>query len=55
MRKLPFETTSSMHNDFQKGGKTEYQSITEYITNLGNQFNIPTPHFDNITKNFIEK
>lgn len=55
MKKLPFETTSSMHSDFKKGGRTEYRSLTEYVTLLGEELNIPTPQFDKIVTEFKER
>ncbi|MDP2387827.1 MAG: 2-dehydropantoate 2-reductase [Bacteroidota bacterium] len=53
MGKLPFETTSSMHSDFKKGGKTEYRSLTEYVVKCGNELNIETPGFDRILEGFL--
>lgn len=50
MEKLPFETTSSMHSDFQKGRKTEYQSLTEYVCLAGQAMNIATPTFNLILR-----
>jgi ketopantoate reductase len=44
-----------MHHDFKKGGKTEFQSLTEYISIAGSQENIATPTFDLITKAFVER
>jgi len=43
MGKLPYETTSSMHSDFQRGGKTEYHSLTAYVMKLAefHALNIP--------------
>lgn len=46
MRSLPPATTSSMHSDFQKGGKTEMESLTGYVVRLGKELGIPTPGFD---------
>lgn len=48
MKRMPFETTSSMHSDFLKGGKTEYRSLTEYIVKLGKELNIETPEYSKI-------
>jgi 2-dehydropantoate 2-reductase len=55
MEKLPYETTSSMHSDFQKGGKTEYRSLTEYVVKLGKELNIKTPVYEKILKELIDK
>lgn len=52
MEKLPFETTSSMHSDFQKGSRTEFRSLTEYVAILGDKLNISTPLFDKIVSEF---
>jgi 2-dehydropantoate 2-reductase len=51
MEKLPYETTSSMHSDFQKGGKTEYRSLTKYIVRLGKELSVETPLYEKITEN----
>lgn len=48
MKTLPYESTSSMHSDFQKGNLTEYQSLIEYVSLLGQKLNIKTPTFDKI-------
>ncbi|MDP1728295.1 MAG: 2-dehydropantoate 2-reductase [Bacteroidota bacterium] len=53
-KSLPYDTITSMHRDFRKGGKTEYVSITEYVTNWGKRLNIKTAAFDKILKSFIE-
>lgn len=45
MERMPYETTSSMHTDHQKGGITEYRSLTEYIVNEGNKLNVETPEY----------
>lgn len=52
MKKLPFETTSSMHRDCQKGGRTEYISLTEYVSRQGKLLHIPTPAFDAMLEKF---
>ena len=52
---LPFETTSSMHSDFQKGNKTEVDSLTGYVTWLGRKLNIATPVYDTILNALKEK
>jgi 2-dehydropantoate 2-reductase len=46
MTRMPYETTSSMHSDFQKGGRTESGSLTEYVVNEGKQLGIPTPAYE---------
>ena len=43
---LPYETTSSMHSDYQSGkGKTEVHSLTGYVVKEGQQLNVPTPTY----------
>ncbi|NUM82233.1 2-dehydropantoate 2-reductase [bacterium] len=43
MATLPYDTTSSMHSDFKKGGRTEIDSLTGYVVTLGKELGIPTP------------
>ncbi|MBC5775073.1 2-dehydropantoate 2-reductase [Pontibacter sp. KCTC 32443] len=45
MAKLPYETTSSMHSDYQKGKNTEVDSLTGYVVKLGQQLQIPVPTY----------
>lgn len=52
---LPFETTTSMHSDFQKGNKTEVDSLTGYVTRLGRKLNIATPMYDTLLNALKEK
>ena len=42
---LPFETTSSMHSDFKKGGKTEVETLTGYVVRLGEKTGVATPTY----------
>ena len=55
MESLPFESTTSMHSDFQKGGRTEYISITGYAVKLGDDLGIDTPLFDRILQDFEKR
>ncbi|MDQ3142756.1 MAG: 2-dehydropantoate 2-reductase [Bacteroidota bacterium] len=55
IKNLPFDATSSMHHDFQKGGKTEYRSLTEYVTLKGVKVSVATPQFDVILADFIAR
>lgn len=50
MAKLPYETTSSMHSDYQKGKATEVDSLTGYVVKLGKQLNTPTPTYKQLYK-----
>lgn len=49
---LPYSATSSMHNDFLKGGKTEFQTLTEYVIISGLRLGVPTPAFDFIMSTY---
>ena len=42
---LPYETTSSMHSDFKKGGKTEVETLTGYVVRLGQKTGVATPAY----------
>ena len=55
MESLPFESTTSMHSDFQKGGRTEYLSITGHAVKLGDDLGIDTPLFDRILLDFEKR
>jgi 2-dehydropantoate 2-reductase len=50
MERMPYETTSSMHSDHLKGGKTEYRSLTEYVVNEGKRLNVPVPEYEKVLK-----
>ena len=43
---LPPETTSSMHNDFQRGHKAEVHSLTGIVSDLGKETGVSTPTYD---------
>lgn len=55
MKRLPFETTSSMQRDFEKGRRTEYQSLTEYVSFMGKRLKVKTPTFDKLTEEFKKR
>ena len=40
---LPLEATSSMHADFQRGGRNELESLTGVVVRLGKEHGVPTP------------
>ncbi len=48
IEKLPFETTSSMHSDFQAGRQTELETLTGIVLKLGERYSIETPVCKNI-------
>lgn len=52
--RLPYDTIASMHNDFRRERKTEYQSLTGYVTLMGNRLNVDTPLYDKILA-FLEQ
>lgn len=43
---LPFETTASMHSDFQAGKNTEVHGLTGAVVKLGKKHGIETPTYD---------
>lgn len=46
LKALPFETTSSMHSDFQmKKQSTELVSLTKYVIREGRKYNLATPKY----------
>ncbi len=45
---LPFETTASMHSDFQAGKNTELQTLTGIVVELGQKHGIATPTYKKI-------
>ncbi len=46
MRSLPPETTTSMHSDFKKGGRTELESLTGYVVRLAKSLEVSVPVFN---------
>ena len=44
----PEGTTSSMHSDFQAGGRTEFSSLTEYVVRCGTNLGVPVPNYQRI-------
>lgn len=47
MESFPYEATSSMHDDFKHGNKTELDSLTGYVVMQGKQLRVPTPVYNN--------
>ncbi len=43
LRSLPPDSTTSMHSDFKNGRKTELDSLTGYVVDLGRRFGLSTP------------
>lgn len=55
MRSLPPETTSSMHSDFNRGNKTEIDSLTAYVVKLGRELKVPTRCYEQMLAGLKEK
>ncbi|MCE3280223.1 MAG: 2-dehydropantoate 2-reductase [Bacteroidetes bacterium] len=55
MKTLPYETTSSMHSDFIKGGETEYKSLTGYVVKLAEELNIEVPLYKKVLAGLLLK
>jgi len=55
LEKLPFETTASMHSDFQAGKNTEVQGLTGIVMELGKKHNIPTPTYKKVYNELITR
>ena len=54
-QKLPFDTTSSMHSDFKKGGKNELETLTGYVVKLGQKMHVETPLYTMIYSSLVDK
>ena len=48
LENLPFETTSSMHSDFQAGRNAELQTLTGIVIELGKKHGIQTPIYEKV-------
>ncbi len=48
MGKLPYETTSSMHSDFQRRRKTEHDSLTAHVVKLAEHHGVDVPVYRKI-------
>ncbi|WP_026899415.1 ketopantoate reductase family protein [Daejeonella oryzae] len=46
MKSLSYETSSSMHRDYQNKKKTEVETLTGYVVRLGKKSNIETPAYE---------
>lgn len=55
MTSLPYETTSSMRDDFQKGHNAEVDSLTGYVVRLGKKLQVPTPFYDEMLSALNDK
>ena len=52
---LPYDATSSMSKDFQRGAKTELDSLTAYVTRLGARYGIAIPTYNYMLTALQEK
>jgi 2-dehydropantoate 2-reductase len=55
MKSLPPDSTTSMHNDFKKGSRTELDSLTGHVVALGNELGIATPLYEGMLAALREK
>lgn len=55
MAQVPFETLSSMHNDFRRAHKTELEALTGSVIRYGNELNVHTPYYDKIYFDLTKK
>lgn len=52
---LPYESSSSMRKDFQKGKETEIDSLTSYVVEMGKELHVPTPVYEQLYKELKNK
>ena len=52
---LPFETTSSMHTDFNARKNTELQTLTGIVVDLAQKHNIKVPIYDEVYEELKQK
>ena len=55
MKSLAPESTSSMQSDFQKGNRTEVDSLTGYVLRLGQKLNVATPAYATVLRGLEQK
>lgn len=48
IERLPFDTTSSMHSDFKNNRRTELETLTGIVIELGKKYNIPTNEYERV-------
>ncbi|MFZ4582601.1 MAG: ketopantoate reductase family protein [Paludibacter sp.] len=48
IERLPFGTTSSMHSDFINGRRTELETLTGIVIELGKKLGIETPEYEKV-------
>ncbi len=52
---LPDENTTSMHNDFAKGGRTELASLTGYVVNESKALNLSSPVYERLYAELLKR
>ncbi len=55
MSALPYDTTSSMYNDYQHGRNTEVESLTGYVVREAATLDILVPQFERLYKQLLKK
>jgi 2-dehydropantoate 2-reductase len=48
IKSAPAESTSSMHSDFMKKGRTELETLTGYVVRESNRLNLPVPVYERL-------
>lgn len=52
---LPFEATSSMHTDFEKGNRAEIDSLVGYVVREAEKLNVKVPVYEKIYDELLQK
>ncbi len=55
MGKLPYETTSSMHSDFQKRSRTEFRSLTAHVVQLADKHRLLVPTYRTLLAGLVTR
>lgn len=55
MKTVPFDSTSSMHSDFQAGRKTELEILTHIVIQLAEKHNINVPVYKKMYDELLKK
>lgn len=53
-KKMPIGSTTSMHDDFIKGGKTEVETLTGYVVREADKLNVQVPTYKFLYKGLTE-
>lgn len=52
---LPFEATSSMHTDFEKGNRAEIESLVGYVVREAEKLNVNVPVYEKVYDTLLKK